>query len=294
VYQGPASGFPEHADAIEQSCRDLKGVNLTHLKTGLPSGEVITTFDCDQVVNAAKAVELRTAPSQCGFTTLLQQSPPPLCPAGSPSVIAADGFDGGRRASMKWTMSNAGVDSAFTPRNFGVVTKLPGGRAGYAMYAADIDAGACAAGSIGSQAGVQRLESPEIVVPAGAASLRMTFDHWVSTEPGWDGGNVKISVNGGAWQVVSAANFVYNPYNTTLITAGQGSDNPMAGQAAFSGGDGGSVGGSWGRSIINLAPYAVPGDKVKIRFELGNDCAGGALGWYLDDVSVYSCTAPLP
>jgi Zn-dependent metalloprotease len=292
VYQGPASGFPEHADAIEQSCADLTGINLAHLKTGLPSGEIITAADCSQVVKTTAAVELRTPPTACGFTALLAKSPPPLCPAGSPSVIAADNFDGGKRGGLKWALSSAGVPGGtFTPRNFGVVGKLPSGRAGYGIYAADIDGGPGSCSST-TEAGVQRLESPEITIPAGATTLRATFDHWVSTETGWDGGNLKISVNGGAWQLVKAADFIYNPYNATLITVGAGSDNPLAGQPAFSGGDAGTVGGSWGRSMINLAPYAVPGDKVKIRFELGNDCGGGALGWYLDDFSVYSCPAP--
>ncbi|MBL0148428.1 MAG: hypothetical protein IPP87_06720 [Ideonella sp.] len=62
----------------------------------------------------------------------------------------------------------------------------------------------------------------------------MTFDHWVSTETGWDGGNLKISVNGGAWALVNGADFIYNPYNTTL-NAAPGNDNPLAGQPAFSG-----------------------------------------------------------
>ena len=136
---------------------------------------------------------------------------------------------------------------------------------------------------------MQRLESPDITIPAGATATRLTFDHWVATEGGFDGGNVKISVNGGAWQVVKAADFIYNPYNTTLATAAQGNDNPMAGQPAFSGSDGGSVSGSWGRSIVNVGAYAVAGDKVKLRFELGNDGCGGTFGWYLDDVSVYQC-----
>ncbi|RQO59704.1 hypothetical protein DBR47_09925 [Paucibacter sp. KBW04] len=291
VYQSQASGFPEHADAIEQSCADLTGISLAALKSGMPAGEVITSSDCQQVAKAALAVELRTPPAQCGFQTLLGQNPPAQCPVGNPTVIAADGFDGGKRGGLKWTLSNGGIaGGSFTPRNFGVVNKLPSGRPGYAIYAADINGGSC--GGTGSEAGVQRLESPEITIPAGASTLRMSFDHWVSTEAGYDGANLKISVNGGAWTLVNAADFIYNPYNTTLTTAAAGNDNPLAGQAAFSGGDGGKVGGSWGRSIINLAPYAAPGAKVKLRFELGNDCGGGALGWYVDDVSVYSCTTP--
>jgi bacillolysin len=290
VYQGPASGFADHADAIEHSCADLTGVNLADLKTGLPSGEVLSASDCAQVAKATLAVQMRTEPTQCNFTSLLQKSPPPLCDAGTAtSLLASDNFEGGKRGSLAWLVSHQGEASGFTPRNFAIATNLPGSKGGKSMYAADIDAGNCN-DAAGSQAGVQRLDSPEITVPAGAAATRMSFAHWVSTEQGWDGGNVKISVNGGAWQLVKAADFLYNPYNLTLNTAAAGNDNPLAGQPAFSGGDGGSVGGSWGRSMINLAPYAVAGDKIKLRFELGNDCAGGALGWYIDDVQVYRCT----
>jgi hypothetical protein len=111
----------------------------------------------------------------------------------------------------------------------------------------------------------------------------------VATEAGWDGGNLKISVNDGPWVLVKAADFVYNPYNTTLFTKAQGNSNPIAGQAAFSGTDGGVVVGSWGRSIVNLAPYAKPKDKIRLRFDLGNDGCGGRFGWYLDDLMVYKC-----
>ncbi len=96
-------------------------------------------------------------------------------------------------------------------------------------------------------------------------------------------------MNGGPWQLVQAADFVYNPYNLTLFTAGQGNTNPIAGQPAFSGADGGAVDGSWGRSIVNLAAYAGPKDKVRLRFDLGTDGCGGTFGWYLDDLMVYRC-----
>jgi len=39
VYQGPASDFADHADALEQSCSDLIGANLADLSTGTPSGQ---------------------------------------------------------------------------------------------------------------------------------------------------------------------------------------------------------------------------------------------------------------
>ena len=290
VYQGPASAFADHADALVQSCADLTGQNLASLTTGAPSGEVITAADCSQLPKVATAVEFRTPVTQCNFVPLLAQSPPPLCPSGTQSTIASDGFDGGRKGGLKWQVSHAATGAQFVTRDWGVVNGLPSGRPGYAMFASDPNTGTCAAGS--DEAGLQRLESPEITVPASTTTLRMAFDHWVATEAGYDGGNLKISVNGGAYTLVKAADFIYNPYNATLTTAAGGNNNPLAGQPAFSGSDGGSVGGSWGRSIVNLAPYAVSGDKVKLRFEIGNDCGGGIKGWYLDDVTVYRCTAP--
>ena len=232
----------------------------------------------------AAAVELRLPPSQCNFQPLLAKNPPPLCPSGTPNTMLGDNFDGGRRAGVKWQVSNVGVKASFTARDWGVVSQLPG-RSGYAIFAADPNIGNCGADD---QSGVMRLDSPEFTVPADATASRMSFDHWVATEAGWDGGNVKISVNGGAWQLLAAADFIYNPYNSTLIAGGN--TNPMAGQPAFTGADAGALTGSWGRSIVNLAPYARPGDKVKLRFELGSDGCGGGIGWYVDDIKVYRCT----
>jgi bacillolysin len=287
VYQGPASGFADHADALQQSCTDLTGINLANLKTGAPSGEVMNATDCAQVTKVALAVEMRTPPTQCNFQPMLAKSPPPLCSTGSVVSIASDNFDGGKRGSLRWLLSNVGTAPEFTTRNWGVVNNMPGGRTGYGIFATDFAGGTCNPG--GDQSGVLRLDSPEITIPTSAATLRMTFDHWMSSESGFDGGNLKISVNGGAWQVVKATDFVYNPYNSTLASAASGNTNPMAGEPAFTGADGGSVLGSWGRSIVNLAPYAVANDKVKLRFEMGNDGCGGAFGWYLDDVMVYRC-----
>jgi Zn-dependent metalloprotease len=287
VYQGPASGFSDHADALQQSCTDLLGANLANLKTGAPSGEIMNASDCAQVAKAAQAVEMRTPPTQCNFQPMLAKSPPPLCTTGTAVAVASDTFEGGKRGGIKWLLSNVGSAPEFKARNWGVVSNLPDARPGYGIFSVDYAGGTCSPG--GDQTGVQRLDSPEITIPASATTLRMTFDHWMSSEAGFDGGNLKISVNGGAWQLVKAVDFIYNPYNATLTTAAAGNTNPMAGEPAFTGADGGSVSGSWGRSIVNLAPYAAINDKVKLRFEMGNDGCGGAFGWYLDDVMVYRC-----
>ena len=145
--------------------------------------------------------------------------------------------------------------------------------------------------AVGSQAGVLHLFSPVVTVAKSGTLARMSFDHWVATEAGWDGGNLKISVNGGPYVQISDADILFNPYNATLFppTAPTFSDNPMAGQRAWSGTDGGSNDGSWGRTLVDLTPYAGPGSKVQLRFDLGSDFCSGAFGWYVDDVNVYTC-----
>jgi hypothetical protein len=63
----------------------------------------------------------------------------------------------------------------------------------------------------------------------------------------------------------------------------------MAGQPAFTGSDGGSVLGSWGRSIVDLSRYAHAKYRIRLRYDFGTDCGTGLFGWYIDDVSVYRC-----
>ena len=149
------------------------------------------------------------------------------------------------------------------------------------------DIGTCAPG--GDETAVLHLTSPQILLDATVTSPKLAFTHYVATETGWDGGNLKISVNGGAWKIVKAPDYVYNPYNATLFTVADGNSNPIAGQPAFTGADGGEVTGSWGQSIINLAPYAKKNDNVRLRWDIGNDGCGGNDGWYVDDVVLYQC-----
>jgi hypothetical protein len=286
VYQGPASDFVDHADSLEASCSDLIGVDLRDPSTGSSSGQSITAMDCQQVAKAALAVELRTPPSQCNFQPMLAKNPPDRCPAGTTQAnIYANNFETNPIGS--WTVAHTGVFPGFTPRDWVWTSELPD-RTGSALFAENTSYGSCGDPNA-DESGVLHAVSPMITLPSGAANPRLTFDHWLATEASFDGGNLKISVNGGAWTLVAAADYTYNPYNMTLSTAAQGNTNPMAGQAAFSGSDGGSVLGSWGRSHVNLAPYAGPGDTVQLRFDMGQDGCTGLFGWYLDDPTVYAC-----
>jgi Zn-dependent metalloprotease len=287
VYQHSASNFIDHADAIEQSAADLLGVNLASLTDGTPTGLSITASDIDQVEKAMLAVEMRMPPAFCNFQPLLAQNPPALCTTGSAVQIFRDNFDTGGAFTDRWTVSHEGTTPDFTERDWSVVGDLPDDRAGRAMFGPNPDIGTCAPG--GDETAVLHADSKQITIPNGVTNPRLTFVHWIATEAGWDGGNVKISVNDGPWTVIPAAAFIYNGYNATLFTAAQGNTNPIAGQQAFTGTDGGAVDGTWGRSIVNLTGIATAKDKIRLRFDIGNDGCTGRFGWYVDDLLVYRC-----
>jgi hypothetical protein len=94
-------------------------------------------------------------------------------------------------------------------------------------------------------------------------------------------------VNGAPFQLVGGGSFLFNPYNDVLTD--DGNPNPLAGEEAWTGADGGVVTGSWGQSQIDLSSFADAGDAIRLRFDLGVDGCNGLTGWYVDNVRV--CTA---
>ncbi len=294
VYETPTSDFADHAEALEASASDLLGTNLPDLITGLPSDQLISLADLDQVHNATLAVELRTPPTQCGFPPLLANSPPQdNCPAPqmAPIEIFSDDFESD--STSQWVISRDVWNSeTFISRDWLWVHQLPDGRTGSAFFGPDpIDD--CSSPPPG-QVGVLHLDSPMVNLPKVIlGGPHASFDHYVNTEGGYDGGQLLISVNGGPFQLVDPGAFIYNPYNLNLIPPVAGYEsyaNPRAGQPTFSGSDYGSFKGSWGKSIVDLTRYAHSGDQIRLRWDLSTDyCFGTNSGWYLDNVRIYAC-----
>ncbi|MEL7448548.1 MAG: M4 family metallopeptidase [Pseudomonadota bacterium] len=292
AYQVPDSTFADHADALEASCNDLAGLGLnlpalsTQTAAPAPSGQIVAAEHCAAVAAMAAAVELRTPPSQCNFEPMFQQDPPPVCaPGEAPQEWLSNDFEDGLGA---WTSDARAVanPATFDTPDWTTVESLPFDREGSAAFVPDLIIGDCAADT---EAGVVYLQSPVTVVPAIAEDSLLVFDHSLATEALWDGGNVKISVNGGPYVVVPPGAFRFNGYNATL----NASDNPLQREPAFTGSDGGNLKTEWGQSQIELAGLASPGDSVQIRFELGVDGCNGLDGWYVDDVrAVYCAVAP--
>ena len=125
-----------------------------------------------------------------------------------------------------------------------------------------------------------------------ANSSRLSFDHSVQTEIGFDGGTVQISKDGGTnWITVPAAAYEFNP-PTVLATAAAGNTNPLKGQPGFTGTDGGKTQSDWGTSIIDLSDPALAvanGSAIKVRFAIGRDGCGGVVGWFVDNIRVTTC-----
>ena len=128
----------------------------------------------------------------------------------------------------------------------------------------------------------------------GTLVPRISVDHWVATEFQYDGGNIKVSVDGGEFELIPASAIDFNPYNSTLDSADVGNTNPLAGEDAFTGTDDGGSSGSWGQSHITLYDIAQAEETIQLRFDFGVDSCIGVTGWYVDDVEVYSCSAELP
>lgn len=295
TYLTEVSGFFDHADALMAACTDLIGQPLYALSTTSPNGavapETITAAHCSAVANAIMAVELRTPPSQCDLTPLLDPNAPPLCTAPTtPTNFHQQTWESGLAG---WTVGRRALaaPNQFSIPHWSVVGSLPDGRLGQAAFGPNPLGNGDNCQAL-DESGVIYLQSPSISVPTYAVSPRLAFDHWVATETDWDGGNLEIRVNGGTWTQMAANAFSFNGYNDTLATTGSGNSNPLAGEPAFTGSNHSSVAGSWGQTQVNLSSYARSGDKVELRFELGLDGCNGLVGWYIDDVRAYACTTP--
>jgi Zn-dependent metalloprotease len=294
VYQVEDSDFADHADALEGSCDDLLGQAFEALPNDALNGP-ITESDCAQVTAMIAAVELRTPPTFCNFPPLLNPALPALCSATTTTGVALpiESFDFESDPTATWTTSRTATSPDFTERDWTWVNELPSGRAGSGFFAPDPNIGTCLPG--GDESGVLNLTSPSVTLPAETAFARATFEHWFATELGFDGGNLKVSVNGGPWQLVPPSEFTFNNYIAFLISAADGNTNPLASQPAWTGTNAGTVkGGSWGRTHVNLGNFAGPGDTIRLRWDFGTDGCAGAVGWYLDNVNLFSCTPNVP
>lgn len=272
TYLTVGSDFQEAYWALNQAATDLIGTVPNDPRTGAPSGDMFTSFDAEQVDLALRAVEMNT-PGLCGEQdNVLSSDPAPDC--GPTNLIYSDDFESG---APGWTVENSAPP---TPFDWALTSDLPFLRPGTAYFVQN-------GGFTGAdEAGTHTLRSPAVVLPAGTNFPVLSFDHLMQCERRWDGGLVRIIVNGGPAQVIPAEDFFYNSYNQVLLTDFEFSNNPYAGSPAFSG-----FGGTWGTSLAYLGNFAGPGDEIRIEFVFAKDFCCGNVGWMVDDVAVFDCSS---
>ena len=305
AYLTPISDFTDAADAFEQSCADLVGAPINKVSTatnGTPTAATpITAADCTQVAKVMTAVEMRSDPVQCDFQPLLNKDTPSLCGEGFTEFdVYTEDFEDGLAG---WTPEQELYDDVhplFGPYEGGfgapwtAESDAPGDHATGVAYGPVPDLGDCSGDGVNDFSSRDSIISPDITLPAGDLAPVMSFDHYVSTEAGFDGGNVAIKVNDGDFTPVPIAAFIFNAPKTLTTEAGQ-STNPLAGQPGFTGTDGGKVTGSWGTSQVDLAAAGVnPGDTVSIKLSVGRDGCGGidqefGGGWAVDNITISTC-----
>jgi Zn-dependent metalloprotease len=254
---------------------------------------VIAAADRVQLVAALNAVELHTPPCT---------SQVPYCAVRSaPTMTFYDGFED--TASRTWGNAAAGVNhwntgsgtpdiyhaTAIDPKpddlNNPVTVSVPR-RGHYGLWADGARDSAAADRRLGDS--WVAMTQP-IDVSSGAPMFmqfesQFAFQMWEAagqpvSGPEPDGGVVEYSSDGVTWRDAAP-----------LISGGQGYTgsiqtdyfNPLAGRGAFVGASGGYV-----STQLDLTPLA--GQRVMFRFRVGTDRTDGDIGWFVDDVAVYSC-----
>jgi len=289
VYQHSTTNFPHHAQSLLTACNDLRvaGTNLNNFSltsaNGTASGQVITASDCAEVQKVIAAVEMQRPPTQCNFGPLLNPNTLPDC-EGKSDVFTEDwetGEDG-------WTKASVGSFQGWPNFNFMLDDTLPAGRPGTATFAWGFGGGVCGDPN-GDYSGSFSITSPTITAGPNDTDLQMSFEHFVATEFLVDGGNVLISVNGGAFQLIPQENYTFNapPSELRAPPPVDQNTNPKAGQFAWSGADPEVP--AFGTTKARLSSLVQPGDAFKLRWEFGLDGCGGNQGWYVDNIRVFNC-----
>ena len=255
-YQTPVSDFADHADSLEAACADLTGEAIKELSTepndSTTSFNKITATDCAQIPKMAAAVELRTEPVQCDFGPQLDPATPATCGAGKQeSVSYLDDFENG---ISNWTLD---FDSVYggPHRSWKSTGDLPPGNkppgSNGAAFGPTPDLGTCTEDE-GDFSSVDYMISPEITIGAGTTP-RLSFDHNIATEIGYDGGTVLVSRRPAATSSRSRRRRTSSTRRPSWPARGEGNTNPLEGLDGFTGTDGGEIISDWGTSIIDLA-----------------------------------------
>jgi hypothetical protein len=244
--------------ALQQACSSLIG------QRGITAG------DCIEVKDAIDAVEMNGQPAP-NFNTNA-----PLCTtAGTVAVVGfADDLEAGL---ANWTFNN-GVHVRWQ-RDSPYGSYAQSGL--HSLYADDYPAAVTDA--------TARLTS--FAVPSNAyLHFAQAYDFESGHLTGnptlynFDGGVLEYTINGGATWLDAGSLMDFNGYRGAIYS---GFDNPLKGRSAFVGSSHGYI-----STRLNLASLA--GQTVSFRWRMGLDGDVYAVGWWVDNIRMYTCLVPVP
>jgi len=128
-------------------------------------------------------------------------------------------------------------------------------------------------------------------IPNTVGRVRLSFYHIFNFEPGFDGGVMEISTDGGdTWQDLGSRILV-GGYDGKVTAA---SSNPLGSRLAWTAR---GIQGVFSQVIINLDDFV--GQRIRLRFQAGFDEATGIdfgyQGWFIDDIRItaipFACSA---
>jgi bacillolysin len=249
-----ASDYQDLYNLLQQACTNLNGTGVT------------TAADCQEVKDAVDATEMNLQPTK---------APAPearVCNTSRGRVTTLFSDEMENTSSNNWTFQSGDWsyenDYATSGENH--------------LYGRD------QASKIDSSA----TKASNVRIPANSTAY-LRFRHAYGFEDGdtastnSDGGVLEYSTdNGSTWQDAGPLG-IDNGYNGTLAS---GTDNPLAGRQGFVAESNGYI-----SSRVNLSSLAVGNDAdVRFRFRIGTNGSVGGKGWYVDDVSVYTCANSAP
>ena len=246
------SDFLDFNNAMRQSCSDLVG-------------SVVTAADCTQVAAALDAVEM-ASPWPCAP---VQTATPAFCTP--PSVYATTVF------SDNLEDPNSGIWSKSTASGINHWEEGEGSPDIYFPLFATSGVWSFWGYEGNWQKGDSAVAMANAVsVPAGA---KMQFNHSFGFTSGGHG-VLEYSANGGAW--TDAGSLIVSGARYTCTIAS--STDPLNGRQAF-------CWDSWGYTTSQLDLASLAGRNVRFRFRIAST-GGNAIGWFVDDVRIFTCVAP--
>ena len=256
-----------------------------------PSGTMVT-FAASAPFAMATAKVPVTLTGATGFTTFdikVDLDGPNLVPTAGPRTQTLTFY-----GNYDWTASSSATDNSDAPTTIWTTTHdaaLAGSPTDWARQAPAMGFGQLWFGQdVGATADLS-LVSPPLHVGTGAFSF--TFKHHYSMEQDasttpptyYDGGVLELSTNGGTSWTDIGTSITTNGYTAAATMFTDATDNnPLAGRPGFLGDSAGYPADI--TSTVNLGTtYA--GQTIQIRFRIGTDLGGSAVGWFVDDSGLH-------